>query len=142
MRWCSSWLGSGGSSDGIASRRGGSGSDPGGAPTDSSAELHPASTSASAAANRALQPEASGRVPPGRGSRCARANVHACLSVPSTVAGLRVWSVSIGELDLLRVVGLDSRSVAILDPSAHPHAAVFQHFRHYAGGREGALMAF
>ena len=50
---------------------------------------------------------------------------------------LRVPSVALGDLDLLRAGKLDTRAVTLLDPTAHANAAVFEFFRLYAGG--GAL---
>src|SRR5262249_54982431 len=55
--------------------------------------------------------------------------------------GLRVPSGARGDLDLLRAGDLDARAVALLDPSAHPDAAVFELLRLYAGGSEDALIA-
>src|SRR5262245_37148070 len=64
-----------------------------------------------------------------------------CLTAASTMAFLRVPSVALGDLDLLRAGDLDARAVALLDPSAHPHAAVLELLRLYAGGSEDALIA-
>src|SRR5262249_30666294 len=50
-------------------------------------------------------------------------------------------AVALGDLDLLRAGDLDARAVALLDPSAHPDAAVFELLRLYAGGSEDALIA-
>ena len=56
--------------------------------------------------------------------------------VAFTMAIFEFPSVPFGDLDLLRAGGLDPRSVALLDPSAHPDAAVLKFFRLDAGGGE------
>src|ERR1700745_1274006 len=107
MRSCSREVGAGGCGCCWACR-GASGSEPGGAPIESSAELQPASRSASAAA-------------PAGGSRPAR-STPGCLTAASTRAFF-VLSVALGDLDLLRAGELDTRAVTLLDPTAHANAA-------------------
>ena len=51
-----------------------------------------------------------------------------------------VLSMTFGDFDLLRVRGLDPRPVALLEPSAHPDAAVLELFRLHSGGGKGAFM--
>src|SRR5262245_40785809 len=126
MRWCSREVGAGGCGCCWACC-GASGSEPGGAPIESSDELQPASRSANAAA-----PAGAKRLAP---------RMLGCLTAASTMAFLRVPSVALGDLDLLRAGDLDARAVALLDPSAHPDAAVFELLRLYAGGSEDALIA-
>src|SRR5262245_37255168 len=53
-----------------------------------------------------------------------------------------VPSMTFGDFELLGVRGLDPRPVALLEPSAHPDAAVFKLFRLHSGGGKGAFMAF
>src|SRR5215467_7008941 len=126
MRWCSREVGAGGYGCCWACR-GTSGSDPGGAPIESSAELHPASRSASAAA-------------PAGASRLVPRTLN-CLTAASTMAFFAFLSVALGDLDLLRAGELDTRAVTLLDPTAHPNAAVFEFFRLYAGGGEDGRIA-
>src|SRR5499433_243168 len=113
MRWCSREVGAGGCGCCWACR-GASGSEPGGAPIESSAELQPASRSASAAA-----PAGASRLVP---------RTLGCLTAASTMAFFEFLSVALGDLDLLRAGELDTRAVTLLDPTAHPNAAVFEFF--------------
>src|SRR5712691_1404250 len=78
------------------------------------------------------------RAKPG-GDTC-RCETAVCLTAMSTTAILR--SVPFGDLDLLGMGRLDPRPAALFDPSAHPHAAIFELSRVDAGGGEGALIAF
>src|SRR6516164_4178184 len=126
MRWCSREVGTGGCGCCWACR-GTSGSDPGGAPIESSAELQPASRSASAAA-----PAGASRLVP---------RTLGCLTAASTMAFFEFLSVALGDLDLLRAGELDTRAVTLLDPTAHPNAAVFEFFRLDAGGGEDGRIA-
>src|SRR5262245_13994112 len=57
------------------------------------------------------------------------------------MAVFSVPSVAFGDFDLLGVRGLDPRPVALLEPSAHPDAAVLELFRFHSGCGKGALMA-
>src|SRR5262245_20558224 len=126
MRWCSREVGAGGCGCCWACC-GASGSEPGGAPIESSDELQPASRSANAVAQA--------------GAKRLALRMLGCLTAASTMAFLRVPSVALGDLDLLWPGDLDARAVALLDPSAHPDAAVFELLRLYAGGSEDALIA-
>src|SRR5262249_51523530 len=58
-----------------------------------------------------------------------------------TMAFFEFLSVALGDLDLLRAGELDTRAVTLLDPTAHPNAAVFEFFRLYAGGGEDGRIA-
>src|SRR5262245_46972737 len=57
------------------------------------------------------------------------------------MAAFGVPSVALGDFDLLGMHGLDPRPVALLEPSAHPDAAVLELSRLHSRGGKGALMA-
>src|SRR5437588_729011 len=134
MRWCSREVGVGGSTCacwGCCAGRDASGSPAGGAPTDRSEELHPASASpspsmASGASLAGFEP-----APP-------------CLRfLPRTATIPRpTLSVPLGDLDLLGPRGLDSRTRPLLQPASHPNAAILKPSQIEPGAGKGALVLF